>query len=248
MKKMSASLLFDSIVLDDQESIAAQIERAIVFAIARGELAGGEALPSVKELADSLGVVPGSVAKAYRSLEEVGVIEVKSGEGSFVTAGVKDACIGRSREIILRHLTDAAKEAQAAGMSKIEFRVVVDELSDSFNKREATVADISNHPNDQSIDADQFKRLAQEWKRETILHSSPLLIATHDAYQRIIGMGPAAVPLILHELSAERDYWFWALRAITGDDPVPEEHRGDVRAMTEDWLEWGRARGLLNGE
>lgn len=39
--------------------------------------------------------------------------------------------------------------------------------------------------------------------------------------QRIIGMGPVVVPLILEELRREPDHWFWALEMLTEDDPVP---------------------------
>jgi len=44
-------------------------------------------------------------------------------------------------------------------------------------------------------------------------------LASHHAYQRIIGMGDQAIPLLLRELQREVDLWFWALEAITGEDP-----------------------------
>ena len=52
-------------------------------------------------------------------------------------------------------------------------------------------------------------------------------------------MGPAAVPLILSELRREPDHWFVALKRITGDDPVPDEVRGNIEQMAEAWLRWG---------
>ena len=67
----------------------------------------------------------------------------------------------------------------------------------------------------------------------------------HPAYQSIIRMGPAVVPLILRELQREPDYWFWALTAITGENPVPPEDAGDLDRMTDAWLAQGRARGYL---
>jgi hypothetical protein len=65
----------------------------------------------------------------------------------------------------------------------------------------------------------------------------------HPAYQRIIGLGTAAVPLILAELEKDLDQWFWALKAITGEDPVPPESRGKMREMADAWLNWGRKKG-----
>lgn len=65
----------------------------------------------------------------------------------------------------------------------------------------------------------------------------------HPTYQRIIGMGPRVVPLLLAELERKSGHWFWALHAITGANPVPEDSEGNLRAMAEAWLEWGRQRG-----
>ncbi len=67
----------------------------------------------------------------------------------------------------------------------------------------------------------------------------------HPAYQRIIGLGPAVIPLILADLARQPDHWFWALRALTGEDPVPAEARGRVKAMADAWLQWGRENGYL---
>ena len=64
-------------------------------------------------------------------------------------------------------------------------------------------------------------------------------------YQRIIGMGWSVVPLILEELNREPDQWFWALEAITEENPVSSDVAGDVRRSALAWLEWGRERGLI---
>jgi hypothetical protein len=64
-------------------------------------------------------------------------------------------------------------------------------------------------------------------------------------YQRIIGMGAPVVPLILEELRREPDQWFWALEAITGENPVPAGSAGKVREMAAAWLEWGKRHGLI---
>ena len=66
----------------------------------------------------------------------------------------------------------------------------------------------------------------------------------HPAYQQIIGMGKEAIPLILNQMSVEPDHWFWALKSITNEDPVPEEVKGDIIKMTELWLEWGQSYGI----
>jgi hypothetical protein len=75
-----------------------------------------------------------------------------------------------------------------------------------------------------------FFDLANRWRNETALLSSVTKIAMHPAYQRIIGMGPAALPLLLRELEQQPDHWFWALTAITGEDPVPPEDAGNMES------------------
>ena len=93
-----------------------------------------------------------------------------------------------------------------------------------------------------------FEKLVREWKRESGYLSSSKQMALLPSYQRIIGFGPAALPLILNQLEREVDHWFWALEAITGDDPVSAEDRGSIRNMADAWLSWGRQNGLIGFE
>ena len=90
-----------------------------------------------------------------------------------------------------------------------------------------------------------FKRLVEIWRRETAVHSSVTRKAVHEAYQAIIGMGRPVVTLIMRELQKEPDHCFWALRAITQEDPVKPEDAGDMERMRAAWLELGRRRGWI---
>jgi hypothetical protein len=92
-------------------------------------------------------------------------------------------------------------------------------------------------------DAGRFQSLAQRWKKDTAHVSNIGKKALHPAYQEIIGMGKAAVPLLLAELRREPDDWFWALHAFTGARPVPAECRGNLKAMADAWLQWGLTLG-----
>ena len=88
-----------------------------------------------------------------------------------------------------------------------------------------------------------FRALAQQWRQERGPTSSTTQLAMCPSYQRIIGLGAAVVPLLLRELERQPDHWFWALKAITGADPVPAASRGKLREMAEAWLAWGREQG-----
>jgi hypothetical protein len=92
----------------------------------------------------------------------------------------------------------------------------------------------------------RFRRLADEWKEQSRFLSNTAQMAVLKPYQRIIGMGWDAVPLILEELQREPRQWFWALEAITEADPVPPEAAGKVRVMAQAWIEWGKQQGILS--
>jgi hypothetical protein len=97
----------------------------------------------------------------------------------------------------------------------------------------------------QTSPRERFRALAAEWKTRSRHLSNTTQMAMLKPYQQIIGMGDAALPLILEELQREPDHWFWALEAITQENPVSEDSRGKVREMADAWLAWGKKNGLL---
>jgi hypothetical protein len=96
---------------------------------------------------------------------------------------------------------------------------------------------------DGPLTATKFQALATQWKAETKHLSLIDEIVLHPAYQQIIGMGIAVVPHILQALEASPDHWFWALRSITGANPVAPDDRGRVQRMAAAWLAWGKENG-----
>ncbi len=85
----------------------------------------------------------------------------------------------------------------------------------------------------------KFLELKELWRQETAFISSPRELFLHDAYQQIIGLGPQAIPLILAQLRDEPGLWLWALHAMTGANPVPDDFDGGTQQIAELWLEWG---------
>src|SRR5262245_44256352 len=90
---------------------------------------------------------------------------------------------------------------------------------------------------------EQFRQLVARWKAERLPYSSSTRLTDHPAYHEIIALGRRAVPWLLAELGREPDHWFRALKQLTGADPVPPEHRGNIDAMANDWVAWGRQKG-----
>lgn len=90
-------------------------------AIATGELAGGDQLPTIRKLAEDMVMNPNTVARAYRELEHEGVIELRHGSGAFVPESV----VSRAK---------AMRKAQSIVQSVIE-RLTSLELSEDEIRR-----------------------------------------------------------------------------------------------------------------
>jgi hypothetical protein len=88
---------------------------------------------------------------------------------------------------------------------------------------------------------DEFRALADKWKEDTWHISSIKKRIAHPAYLKIIGMGQAALPYIFGDLRREPAHWFWALEAITRQDPIPNPE--NMTQMRNAWLSWAEDHG-----
>jgi hypothetical protein len=96
-----------------------------------------------------------------------------------------------------------------------------------------------------------FREQAERWKSDTQHWSSVSKMLAHPSYLRIIGLarlstGNEIERLLLNELKTEPDYWFDALTAITGENPV--QPANDFDESVNAWLEWGREKGIIGSE
>lgn len=62
-----------------------QLVQRICRQIVRGELAAGDKLPSVRDMALQAGVNPNTMQRVYSELERIAVVETHRGQGTFVT-------------------------------------------------------------------------------------------------------------------------------------------------------------------
>ncbi|MBF4462010.1 MULTISPECIES: GntR family transcriptional regulator [unclassified Rathayibacter] len=90
-----------------------QIRAQITAQVAAGELPVGTRLPPVRALAETLGVAAGTVARAYRELEAVGIVQTRGRAGTLVAGGM-DAV---ERELQLAAAAFAAR-ARELGASR----------------------------------------------------------------------------------------------------------------------------------
>lgn len=89
-----------------------QIVDAVSLAIAKGELAEGDRLPSVRALAMQLTVNPNTIAKAYAELTAQGFVDARQGLGLFISAPKqilsREERSKRLRQAIQRLVSDVA--------------------------------------------------------------------------------------------------------------------------------------------
>ncbi len=84
------------------------------------------------------------------------------------------------------------------------------------------------------------------WQSETIFSSSISEITNNSAYRSIIGLGQEVLPFIIDDLKNNDSHWFYALEALTGQNPIKENHKGVVPLMKKDWIEWAKENNLTD--
>ena len=97
-----------------------QIRVQVIEAVRTGVLAPGDKLPTVRRLAEDLGLAPNTVARSYRALEQDEVIETRGRLGSFVAA-TGDA---RQRQMQLAAVA-YAERAKSLGVDAPEALAIV---------------------------------------------------------------------------------------------------------------------------
>jgi GntR family transcriptional regulator len=111
-----------TIDIDNSTPQFEQLIEQIKAAVTAGVLKPGEALPSIRQLANDLGLNSKTVAKAYKLLERDSIIEVKGYRGSYVHPKAKANCKFNLQEWTLRKLSETVAELREAGVTDSEIR------------------------------------------------------------------------------------------------------------------------------
>jgi GntR family transcriptional regulator len=93
-----------------------QIVRQVKFAVADGALRSGDLVPSVRELARELAINPNTVARAYRQLQDDGVLETVRGTGLSIAAAARRQCQAERTKLIRVRLRLVLEEALHSGL------------------------------------------------------------------------------------------------------------------------------------
>jgi len=114
--------MFERIDPRSPTPIYAQIAERVRVAVAAGELAKGDGLPSVRALAARLRVNPATVVQAYRELEQEKLVEMRQGAGTFILEMPAESR-ARERQAAAKRLVRALMEdAARLGIQKDDIK------------------------------------------------------------------------------------------------------------------------------
>ncbi|MDO4942350.1 MAG: GntR family transcriptional regulator [Lachnospiraceae bacterium] len=115
---------------NSDEAIYIQLRNQIVMGIATEELRSGESLPSVRQMADHLGVNMHTVNKAYGMLRQEGYLTLDRRKGAVVRVQTRE----KSQEVEAMNLELRMTIAQAIckEISKEEMHHIINELYDEI--------------------------------------------------------------------------------------------------------------------
>jgi len=116
-----------------ERAVYQQIIDQVKRDIALGRLIKDERLPSVRQLAEQLAINPNTIAKAYRQMEQEGIIVTRAGAGTFVAN--LDSNLSRSvrKKIISEQLERAAIEAFHMQIDKKKLQEWFNSSVEKFN-------------------------------------------------------------------------------------------------------------------
>ncbi|ALR20706.1 MULTISPECIES: GntR family transcriptional regulator [Sphingobium] len=103
---------------DDSKPVYLRLRDTIAASILDGEYSDGDLLPSVRAFAAQQGANPLTVAKAYQSFQDDGLVIVKRGVGMFVA----DGATRRLREAERKHFLEDVWPPVAAQIRRLGLR------------------------------------------------------------------------------------------------------------------------------
>lgn len=120
------------------EPIYVQIMEQIRQMVANGELQQGDQLPTVRQMATELRVNFNTVARAYRMLDEAGLISTQQGRGTYIWETPGEEANARLRHRRLAELTEKYfNDVQRLGYAPEEVSRAIKEQWDTWKQKQA---------------------------------------------------------------------------------------------------------------
>ena len=107
------------------QPIFEQVATQIKFAIAAGTVRQDEMIPSVRDLSKQLAINPNTVARAYRALQEEGVLAVRRGIGLVVAEHAQTECLKQRKEFFQERFNSFLEEAARSRLTEEELNDIL---------------------------------------------------------------------------------------------------------------------------
>jgi GntR family transcriptional regulator len=113
--------------MEDPQPMYRQIESQLKDFILAGQLKPGTKLPTIRALAGELSCSVITTQRAYRDLEDEGLILTRQGRGTVVATIPEEKMSARRREAVEAAFREAVRTGRRAGLTEEELRAVLDE-------------------------------------------------------------------------------------------------------------------------
>ena len=114
---------------NSDEAIYMQLTNQIIMGIATSRLKDGDALPSVRQLADTIGINMHTVNKAYALLRQEGFVSIDRRRGAVICV---DADKVKALEEMKEKLTEALARGSCKNVTRQEVHQLIDEIFDEY--------------------------------------------------------------------------------------------------------------------
>ncbi len=119
-----------NIDFESDEAIYMQLHNQIILGIATSQIREGDTLPSVRQMAELIGINMHTVSKAYSVLREEGILNIDR-RGAVIRIDADKLCAMRD---LKRELTFALAKGFCKNISREEVHVLIDEIFDEYGE------------------------------------------------------------------------------------------------------------------
>lgn len=133
MKEKGVTRMLIEVDFNSDEAIYVQLCNQIILGIAMSDIQEGDSLPSVRQLADTVGVNMHTVNKAYHVLKQEGYISLDKRRGAVIAVDVDKL---QQLEVMKDQLRIVLARGRCKNISRQEVHELVDEIFDEYELHE----------------------------------------------------------------------------------------------------------------
>ena len=123
--------MFIEIDFNSDEAIYMQLRNQIILGIATSQFQEGDMLPSVRQLAENIGINMHTVNKAYTVLKQEGYVKVDRRRGAMIAIDINKM---QALNEVRREMQVTLAKASCKNISREEVHALIDEIYEDYGK------------------------------------------------------------------------------------------------------------------